>query len=152
MQDMPAQKVDQAIKNSLAIDLWRVTSMRKRCGRVAEVRPGGGGAAGWRRRGRVAEARPGGGGAAGWRRRGRVGPTFFCGLHFLFFYLVGTPCHVLDDGCTRSILVATDRQTMSTAMLQKLTLTRRTQGTCSKWAKHIPPFSKWAKHIPPLNM
>jgi hypothetical protein len=60
MQDMPAQKVDQAIKNSLAIDLWRVTSMRKRRGRVAEARPGGGGAAGWRRRGQVAEARPGG--------------------------------------------------------------------------------------------
>ena len=47
-------------------------------------------------------------------------------------YLVGTPCHVLDDGSTRSILVATDRQTMSTAMLQKLTLTRRTQGTRTK--------------------
>ena len=37
-------------------------------------------------------------------------------------------------------------------LLQKLTLTRRTQGTGSKWAKHIPPFYKWAKHIPPFYM
>ena len=44
-------------------------------------------------------------------------------------YLLGTPCHVLDDGSTRSILVATARQTMSTAMLQKLKLARRTHGT-----------------------
>jgi len=33
MQDMPAQKVDQAIKNSLAIDLRRVTAFRK-AGRI----------------------------------------------------------------------------------------------------------------------
>ena len=46
-------------------------------------------------------------------------------------YLVGTPCHVLDDGSTRAQLVATSRQTMSTAMLQKLKLARRTHGTTS---------------------
>jgi hypothetical protein len=46
-------------------------------------------------------------------------------------YLVGTPCHVLDDGSTRAQLVATSRQSMSTAMLQKLKLARRTHGTCS---------------------
>jgi hypothetical protein len=44
-------------------------------------------------------------------------------------YLLGTPCHVLDDGFTRSILVATERQTMSTAMMQQLKLSRRTHGT-----------------------
>ena len=37
-------------------------------------------------------------------------------------YLVGTPCHGLDDGSTRAQLVATSRQTMSTAVLQKLKL------------------------------
>jgi hypothetical protein len=47
-------------------------------------------------------------------------------------YLVGTPCHVLDDGSTCAQLVATSRQTMSTAMLQKLKLARRTDGTASK--------------------
>ncbi len=52
-------------------------------------------------------------------------------------YLVGTPCHVLDDGSTRAQLVATLRQTnlsetMSTAMLQKLKLARRTRGTVSQ--------------------
>jgi hypothetical protein len=46
-------------------------------------------------------------------------------------YLVGTPCHVLDDGSTRAQLVATSRQTMSTAMLQTLKLARRTHGTTS---------------------
>ena len=61
-----------------------------------------------------------------------------CGKHFATSdgfdkyrtsgYLLGTPCHVLDDGSTRAILVATDRQTMSTAMLQKLKLSRQTQG------------------------
>lgn len=44
-------------------------------------------------------------------------------------YLQGSACHVLDDESTRSILVATARQTMSTAMLQKLKLARRTHGT-----------------------
>eukprot|EP00291_Cryptomonas_curvata_P026113 CAMPEP_0172167968 /NCGR_PEP_ID=MMETSP1050-20130122/9868_1 /TAXON_ID=233186 /ORGANISM="Cryptomonas curvata, Strain CCAP979/52" /LENGTH=114 /DNA_ID=CAMNT_0012838821 /DNA_START=368 /DNA_END=709 /DNA_ORIENTATION=+ len=44
-------------------------------------------------------------------------------------YLLGTPCHVLDDGSTRAILVATERQTMSTALLQKLKLSRQTYGT-----------------------
>jgi hypothetical protein len=46
-------------------------------------------------------------------------------------YLVGTPCHVLDDGSTRAQLVATSRQSMSTAMLQKLKLAWRTHGTVS---------------------
>jgi hypothetical protein len=44
-------------------------------------------------------------------------------------YLVGTLCHVLDDGSTRAKLVATSLQTMSTAILQKLKLARRTHGT-----------------------
>ena len=35
-------------------------------------------------------------------------------------YLIGTPCHVLDDGSTRTHLVSSERATMSTAMLQKL--------------------------------
>jgi hypothetical protein len=43
--------------------------------------------------------------------------------------LVGTPCHVLDDGSTRAQLVATLRQTRLTAILQKLKLARRTHGT-----------------------
>ena len=64
-----------------------------------------------------------------------------CGKHFATSdgfdkhrtsgYLVGTPCHVLDDGSTRAQLVATSRQTMSTAMLQTLKLARRTHGTTS---------------------
>ena len=64
-----------------------------------------------------------------------------CGKHFdtsdgfdkhrTSCYLVGTPCHVLDDGSTRAELVATSRQTMSTAILQKLKLARRTHGTHS---------------------
>jgi hypothetical protein len=37
-------------------------------------------------------------------------------------YLTCTGCHVLDDGSTRSLLVATAREKMSTAMLQKLTM------------------------------
>ena len=59
-----------------------------------------------------------------------------CGKHFATSdgfdkrrtsgYLVGTPCHGLDDGSTRAQvpaqLVATSRQTMSTAVLQKLKL------------------------------
>ena len=62
-----------------------------------------------------------------------------CGKHFATSdgfdkhqtsgYLLGTPCRVLDDGSTRAILVATERQTMSTAMLQRLKLSRRTHGT-----------------------
>jgi hypothetical protein len=44
-------------------------------------------------------------------------------------YLIGTPCHVLDDGSTRSHLVSTARVTMSTAMLQKLKASRRKHGT-----------------------
>ena len=40
-------------------------------------------------------------------------------------YLIGTPCRVLDDGSTRTILAATERRTISTAMLQKLKLARR---------------------------
>ena len=50
-------------------------------------------------------------------------------------YLIGTPCHVLDDGSTRTHLVSSERQwraTMSTAMLQKLKVDRRKHGTA--WA------------------
>ena len=49
-------------------------------------------------------------------------------------YRIGTACHVLDDGSTRAQLVATSRQSMSTAMaamLQKLKLARRTHGAHS---------------------
>jgi hypothetical protein len=52
---------------------------------VTEARPGGGGAAGWRRRGRLAEARPGGGGAAGWLRRGRVAEARPGGAHIFLW-------------------------------------------------------------------
>jgi len=62
-----------------------------------------------------------------------------CGKHFATSdgfdkhrtsgYLLCTPCSVLDDGSTRAILVATELQTMLTAMLQKLKLSRRTHGT-----------------------
>ena len=44
-------------------------------------------------------------------------------------YLIGTPCHVLDDGSTRIHLVSSERATMSTAMLQKLKVDRRKHGT-----------------------
>jgi len=44
-------------------------------------------------------------------------------------YLIGTPCHVLDDGSTRTHLVSSERATMSTAMLQKLKVDRRKHGT-----------------------
>jgi hypothetical protein len=54
--------------------------------------------------------------------------------HQMSGYLVDIPCHVLDDGSTRAQLVATSRQTMSTAMLQKLKLARRT-------GKHIPDLA-----------
>jgi len=43
-------------------------------------------------------------------------------------YLVGTGCHVLDDGSTRSLLVATARPNMSTAMLQKLKMKPKHHG------------------------
>ena len=33
--------------------------------------------------------------------------------HLTSGYLVGTPCHVLDDGSTQAQMVATARQTMS---------------------------------------
>ena len=55
-------------------------------------------------------------------------------------YLVGTPCHVLDDGSTRAQLVATSRQTMSTAMLQKLKLARRTHGTVSNILSNLSTY------------
>ena len=65
-------------------------------------------------------------------------------------YLLGTPCHVLDDGSTRAILVATDRQTMSTAMLQKLKLSQRTHGTLlstlSTYPKNVSNISKISKN------
>ncbi len=74
-----------------------------------------------------------------WRAIGTVCEA--CGKHFhtsdgfdkhrTSGYLVGTPCHVFDDGSTRAQLVATSRQIMSTAMLQKLKLARRTHGTIS---------------------
>ena len=43
-------------------------------------------------------------------------------------YLIGTGCHVLDDGSTRSLLVATVRPNMSTAMLQKLKMKPKHHG------------------------
>ena len=60
--------------------------------------------------------------------------------HWTSGYLVGTPCHVLDDGSTRAQLVATSRQTMSTAMLQKLKLAWRTNGTASKILSRISTY------------
>ena len=44
-------------------------------------------------------------------------------------YLRGTACHVLDDGSTRTQLVATSRPTMSTATLHKLKRSGRSHGT-----------------------
>jgi hypothetical protein len=44
-------------------------------------------------------------------------------------YLRGTPCFTPDDGSTRIQMVATDRSTMSTAMLQSVRLARTTHGT-----------------------
>ena len=44
-------------------------------------------------------------------------------------YLCGTPCYTPDDGSTRIQKVATDRSTMSTAMLQSVRRARRTHGT-----------------------
>ena len=44
-------------------------------------------------------------------------------------YLRGTACHVLDDGSTRTQLVATSRPTMSTATLHKLKISGRSHGT-----------------------
>jgi hypothetical protein len=44
-------------------------------------------------------------------------------------YLIGNPCHVLDDGSTRTHMVSSERATMSTAMLQKLKVDRRKHGT-----------------------
>ena len=65
-------------------------------------------------------------------------------------YLLGTPCHGLDDGSTRAILVATERQTMLTAMLQKLKLSRRTHGTflstLSTYPKNVSNISKISKN------
>ncbi len=43
-------------------------------------------------------------------------------------YLIGTGCHVLDDGLTRSLLVSTSRANMSTAMLQKLKMKPKHRG------------------------
>ena len=57
-------------------------------------------------------------------------------------YLVGTACHVLDDGSTRAQLVATSRQTMSTAMLQKLKIARKTHGTVSIILSRISTYPK----------
>ena len=49
--------------------------------------------------------------------------------HRTCVYLRGTPCFTADDGSTRIQLVATDRSTMSTAMLQSVRLARTTHGT-----------------------
>ena len=45
--------------------------------------------------------------------------------------LRGTACDVMDDGSTRSRLVATDRPIISTALLQKLKGARRSRGTAA---------------------
>ncbi len=46
-------------------------------------------------------------------------------------YLIGTPCHVLDDGSTCTHLVSTAQVTMSTAILQKMKVARRKHGTAT---------------------
>ena len=57
-------------------------------------------------------------------------------------YLVGTPCHVLDDGSTSAQLLATSRQTMSTAMLQKLNSLDERMVQLPKYDKHLPKKNK----------
>ena len=52
--------------------------------------------------------------------------------HWTSEYLRRTPCYTADDGSTRIQKVATDRLTMSTAMLQTLKLDRRTHCTCGE--------------------
>ena len=54
--------------------------------------------------------------------------------HRTIRYLIGTPCHVLDDGFTRAHLVSTARVTMSTAMLKKLKASRRKHRSITKKA------------------
>ncbi len=44
-------------------------------------------------------------------------------------YLIGTPCHVVDDGFTHTHLVSSERATMTTAVLQKLKMDKRKHGT-----------------------
>jgi hypothetical protein len=46
-------------------------------------------------------------------------------------YLLDTPCYVVDDGSTSTHLVSTERVMMSTAMLQKLNVSRRKHGTAA---------------------
>jgi hypothetical protein len=46
-------------------------------------------------------------------------------------YLIGTPCHVLDDESTRMRLESTARVTISTAMLQTLKVARRKHVTAT---------------------
>jgi hypothetical protein len=59
--------------------------------------------------------------------------------HRTCVYLKGTPCYVIDDGSTRTNLVATERVTMSTAMLQKLKVARRKHGRVPTWV----PVNIW---------
>ena len=55
--------------------------------------------------------------------------------HWTSRYLIGTPCHVLDDGSTSTHLVSSERATMSTAMLQKMKVDRRKH--CTAWTRLI---------------
>ena len=58
-------------------------------------------------------------------------------------YLIGTGCHVLDDGSTRSLLVATARPNMSTAMLQKLKMKPKHHGMIRRhFANEISKYAK----------
>ncbi len=56
-------------------------------------------------------------------------------------YLIGTGYHVLDDGLTRSLLVATSRANLSTSIFQKLKMKPKhcaggtVSETISKYAK-----------------
>ena len=58
-------------------------------------------------------------------------------------YLRGTACLVLDDGSTRTQLVATSRPTMSTATLHEVKLSGRSHGT----TMHGPPTGPRFKMI-----
>ncbi len=57
-------------------------------------------------------------------------------------YLISTGCHVLDDGSTRSLLVATAAN-MSTAMLQKLKMKPKHHGMI--WRHFANEIYKYAK-------
>ena len=64
-------------------------------------------------------------------------------------YRIGTACHVLDDGSARAQLVATLRQSMSIAILQKLKLARRTHGAHSY--DFISTLSTYPKFVSTLS-